>query len=372
MNHTTSIGALKRTSMVAGLLRARYNSPRFLLNMHRLRALAILCIVTIHCTYSFNWTRHLALESFFNDLLDNSTILFVFISGFLFQHVNRSFDFGKYLGVKIRNVVMPYLIAAMPAIIYALVAGDLAKKYPELGGHTAFYESGWLLINGGAHLNYALWFMPVIFLYYLLAPMFRLFVAQPRLYGLLLVLIPLSIIEHRPTYEHGHNLALALYFLPVYLLGMCVGQYRQRCDAFIEKYLNAIAVVYLAFLFGHFLLSSHHGKYTVDQLMASRENLIDWLFIQQILMSFTLYGLVKKLDRFELPWLDFLAETSFTVYFVHLYILAGLRHLTHYRVITGNVSSVLGLLLVTVVLSCVVAAAVRTTFGRYSRSILGS
>lgn len=353
-------------------LRAKYADPHFLLNVHRLRAIAILFIVTIHCTYFLDWKHHPLEQAFFNDFFDNSTILFVFISGFLFQHLGARFEHKKYLKTKILNVGLPYLVAALPAIVYALITGEAAQRFSELQGHSSLYIGGWLLMNGGAHLNYALWFMPVIFIYYLAAPLFRSFYSQPKLYWLLLLLIPFSLFAHRPTYDHGHNLILALYFLPVYLLGMLFSQYRHRMEGYLNNYLPIIAVGYAAVLFGHFFLADHHGKYTVEQLFSFRHGLFDWLFLQQILMALTLYGLVKKCDGADLRWLDFIGEISFTMYFIHLYILHVLKHLTRNYDIAGNVTSVMFLLVITVLISSAIALVNRRIFGRYSRAVLGS
>ena len=365
-------GVRGNTFLARVLLRAKYSSPRFLVNIHRLRAIAILFIVAIHCTYFLDWRTHPRQQQFLNDFFDNSTILFVFISGFLFHHLSYKFRYRNYLHSKFVNVALPYLVAAFPAILYALITGDAVSRFSELHGHSYSFVAGWLLINGGAHLNYALWFMPVIFVYYLFAPVFLIFQQRPHLYWLLCLLIPFSLLAHRPVYEHGHNLALALYFLPIYLLGMLVSQYRIVVDEMLDKYLAMVVVAYAATLFGHFFWSDHHGKYTVEQLLSFSHGIFDWCFMQQILLVFTLYGFVKKLNRINLPWFDFIGEISFSMYFIHMYILYALKHLTRTHTVSGNFSTVLLLLMVTVIISCAIAVAVRMIFGKHSRSVLGS
>lgn len=353
-------------------LRADYGSPRFLSNIHRLRAIAILFIVTIHCTYFFDWRNHLQVREFLSDFFDNSTVLFVFIAGFLFQYLNRSLLYSDYLLTKMRNVGLPYLFAAAPAIIDALVTSDAVRRFSELHGHSIFYITAWLLVYGGATLNYALWFMPIIFLYYFSAPLFHVFQKKPALYAVLVLLIPLSLFGHRPTYEHGHNLILALYFLPVYLLGMFFCQFRRRLEPLLDKNLAVIVFLYLFIFTAHFLFSEHHGKYTVEKLFAFTDGIFDWLFLQQLCMVLAFYGIAKRFKSRQLSWLDFLGEVSFTVYFVHLYVLEVLRHFSRNYTFEGGVGSVAILLLLTVLISCGVALATRVIFGRYSRSVLGS
>ncbi len=363
----------KDNSWRAGLFfRADYASPRFLIDIHRLRAVAILFIVAVHCTYFFDWRNNLVAQEFLNDFFDNSTVLFVFISGFLFQYLNRSFAYREYLLNKIRNVGLPYVFAAAPAIIYALVTGSALKQYADLHGHSTLYITAWLLVYGGATLNYALWFMPVIFLYYFAAPLFRYFQKNPAFYSVLVLLIPLSLYGHRPTYEHGHNLILALYFLPTYLLGMLFSQFRYRLAPLFAKYLPVLVFLYLFVLIGHFMFSEHHGKYTVEKLFSFRHGIFDWLFLQQLLMAFTFYGIANRLKTLQLPLLDFLGEVSFTIYFVHIYVLQALQHFSRKYVFGGDVGAMAILLLLTVVISCGIALITRVIFGRYSRSVLGS
>ena len=76
----------------------------FLPYIHNFRGIAILYIVAFHCWSSFGWGNHLLEKTVWNSLIVYGTVLFVFIAGFLFQHlngrVNRRFDFKTYLKKK--------------------------------------------------------------------------------------------------------------------------------------------------------------------------------------------------------------------------------------------------------------------------------
>ena len=143
---------------------------RFQADIHRLRGIAILLIVATHCATFFTWNQHPFALGLVQDLFDNSTLIFMFISGYLFQHNSSDFHYGRYLRAKLRNVIAPYLIAAAPGIAYVLLF-DVAKVH-ELGldRHPGVERVAYFLVYGGAHVNYALWFIPVICLYYLAAP----------------------------------------------------------------------------------------------------------------------------------------------------------------------------------------------------------
>src|ERR1035438_1198168 len=76
----------------------------FLRYIHSFRALAIIFIVAAHCIALFDWAsipwqRHLVLS-----LIPNGTVFFVFIAGFLFQHLSYKFEYRRYLKSKLQNV----------------------------------------------------------------------------------------------------------------------------------------------------------------------------------------------------------------------------------------------------------------------------
>ena len=60
----------------------------FLGYIHSFRALAILFIVGGHCIDFFNWSEgSAAIERMLRILISNGSVLFVFIAGYLFQHL---------------------------------------------------------------------------------------------------------------------------------------------------------------------------------------------------------------------------------------------------------------------------------------------
>ena len=89
------------------------------------RGLAILLIIMGH-TMQFgeanSWAHIINCE-----IICGGTALFIFISGFLFQHLSAKFEYRNYLSKKWTNVVAPYLITSIPGIILCLVC-PLAYK----------------------------------------------------------------------------------------------------------------------------------------------------------------------------------------------------------------------------------------------------
>jgi len=241
------------TSTIADRRRPRF----FLPHVHRLRAIAILCIVTVHCIGAFQWHDHPLTGALLREMFDNSSVLFLFVAGYLFQHLSRGFTYEGYLRKKASNVLLPYLIIATPGILLAvLYRADLYATHPDLRGHPLAYLVTWLYVNGGATVNPALWFVPVILLFYAAAPVFMQFEKHPRLYMLLWVLIPLSLLAHRPIYDGGHNLEFLLYFFSAYVLGMYCSHRGAQALRLMRRHLPLLVAAFVAILLGHTFLAA--------------------------------------------------------------------------------------------------------------------
>src|SRR4029453_15378019 len=114
-----------------------------------------------------------------------------------------------------------------PASLEGALSPHFYLRYPELDGASVAYRFFWFMIKGGASSNKALWFIPMITIIYLAAPIFMQFVKRPRLYVLLIALVPFSLLAHRDASPNLDTLGLTLYYLPAYLLGMWTSQYRK-------------------------------------------------------------------------------------------------------------------------------------------------
>ncbi len=338
-------------------------------DIHRLRGIAILLIVATHCVTNFSWNAHPASLEWALDLFDNSTLIFVFISGYLFQHAAEKFHYFDYLKTKFRNVLVPYVIAATPGVIYALLSDVSDASVRPL-----FLKIAFLFIYGGSQMNYALWFIPVICIYYLMSPFFHWLSRHPRAYLALILLIPASILIHRPSYNHGHNLALAVYFLPVYMLGMFCNQFDKAVTALLDHYLPLLFIAVTLFIVGHFFISDHHGNYSKASLSSLRDpsGWIDWMFIQKMLLTFLLWGILRRFNQFRFQALDLLAQVSFTVYFFHLYVLFIAVRLLNVNGMEVSFGPFVSLLMIAMVGPTLLAVALKLVLPRWSRTLVGS
>jgi probable poly-beta-1,6-N-acetyl-D-glucosamine export protein len=342
-------------------------------DIHRLRGIAILLIVATHCVTFFQWTQHPLGLAMVMDLFDNSTLIFMFISGYLFHHTSAQYQYTKYLRTKLFNVLLPYAIAATPGLIYMLVH----EPPPDVAtpNNLSFIARTLdMLLYGGSQVNYALWFIPVICIYYLASPLLMLLTRRPALYAVLLVLLPLSVLMHRPSYAHGHNILLALYFLSAYLSGMFCSQFHDRIVPMLDRNLGLLCVFTFTLVTCHLLFSSHHGKYTaISMLSLDRpDGLIDWLFVQKLLITLTLWGLIRRFASRRLAFLDHIANVSFTIYFLHIYAMYCVLWLTQRKSVEISLPAFACLLAIGVAVPSLIAWGTRKVAPQWSRSLVGS
>jgi hypothetical protein len=301
------------------LLGSRTRPANFLPHIHRLRGAAILLIVAQHSLHVFDWRGHdlqyhLLLETFFN-----ATVIFMFVAGYLFQYLAPKFTYRTYLVSKLRNVLLPYLLLVTPAIVYVLLRGGDDAGIPDLRGHGDLYRAAWFAVYPGTLVVYALWYIPVITIYYLGSPALLALDRSRYGYWLLVPLTAISIIGHRPTYGSHHNLQLALYFASSYIFGMYLSRARPWADALISRWLWLLNGAYLAVLIGRLVLEPKGGGFQVSHMFSFENGYVDWSFVQQMLLAVNLLGLLKLFNQTKLKTLDYLGEISFTIFFVHLY-----------------------------------------------------
>ena len=293
----------------------------YLPHVHNFRAIAITIIVAGHCVPAFNWENNRLLEAALLDIFANGTVLFVFIAGFLFHHLSKKYEYKDYLTKKIKNVIIPYIIVSIPAVLIAVFWEDPEALYPQLTGTSTLYQIFWFYFKGGAHINFPLWFIPMISLFYLAAPLLIKFKENPKLYYLLpLVLIPISLFAHRPDFPNLDVFHSAIYYLSAYVLGMFASQYRQETDAFVDKNIKYILGCYGFIFLLHLFLSNTHGNYSASSPFALEVGFIDWTYFQKLIICFLLLAFLRKMD-ISSKAVGYTATVSFTIFFVHAYFL---------------------------------------------------
>lgn len=336
----------------------------FLEYIHSYRSIAILFIVAGHVSSCVSWPDASLVELLLKGFLQNGTVYFVFISGYLFQHLSGKYRFGPYLACKLKSIIAPYIIMSLPAIIvftfFAQRWSVDAKFYmqPIPLQIATFYVTG-------AHLT-TYWFIPMIALYYLISPIFIWWDRGGRMYLLLPLLLGVSLCVPRGTLPMN-----CVHFFSVYVLGMFCSHYRER-------------VLTVAFRLSPLLVGLAAGCLALEMMQWQRMNGALNLVQKLSLCLLFLCWLARYLHVTAKP-LNLCATLSFGIYFVHPYAVAALNALVNHAslsqlMMSGNgnklgAASVFAVVFWTtvVILVCMAFIALaRRLLGKYSRMIVGS
>lgn len=305
-------------------------------HIHSFRAIAILLIVAGHSLDEFLWDTHPDEEALLADLVDNGTVLFVFIAGYLFEYLLPRYRYADYLAKKFTNVILPYIIISIPAMLHRFLTEDPARLYPQIQGMPVWYQVLWYYVKGGAHMNFPLWFIPMIAVYYLLAPIFQQISRHPRWFYSLILLVPLSVAIHRQESPNLNLLHACVYFLSAYIAGMWTCRYSKRIEPVLERHWLPLSAGFAAMIAIHFLVAPHHGNYESITPFSGENGPIDWMFLIKLCLCYALLGVLRRFDAVCAPKLAYLADISFAIFFVHAYFLVALSTVFRVHTVEGT------------------------------------
>ena len=195
----------------------------FLNYINAFRAVAIFFIVATHSVLVFSWDTSLVQKKILDIVIGSGTVFFLFIAGYLFQHLSSKFDTKKYYASKLQNILLPYLIISLPSIIYYVFISPRnwdANFVAQPEWLQVFYYYWW-----GLHL-YNMWFIPVIALFYLLGPILIKGDKSNILYCLLPLFIFISVLVPRSLFTTDNF----LHFFSIYVLGMLASKYKSKIN----------------------------------------------------------------------------------------------------------------------------------------------
>ncbi len=342
----------------------------FLRHIHTFRALAILFVVASHCLPQFAAPDDSALMRPFLSFISNGTVLFVFVAGYLFQHLGENFRYRTYLGKKLRNVIVPYLVVSTPLI--AMHAWRSTGPFDPTSGFVGSpaLQVLWAYLTGGGAAP--LWFIPMIAGYYLLAPLFHVVDRSRHGYWVLVPLVLLSLLVHRPSSVHDSGHA-GLYFLFPYVFGMFCSHHRARVDAALERHLWPLLGLTLLVLAYNAWWSPTPGAVSSQSPFSIENGLIDISLVLKTLMCLLALHLLQRWDHLLFGPLERVASLSVGIYFIHSYVLLGQGTLMHEAGATlqGTAWTVALATVLVTALSMVLIMMVQQVAGRRSRLLVG-
>lgn len=352
---------------------------RFLPYIHNLRGLAIMFVVGVHAGgYDADWVSHPKVRHFLHTFFDpsegNGTVLFLFIGGFLFQHLTHNqFNYKKYLEQKFLNIILPYILISIPLIIIRLNTNFESLSLPE-GFHEkpVVYQFFYHLITG-THMP-PFWFISAIVLFYLSSPLLHA-MDNRNFYRYIFPLVLLScFFTYRP--EHNANPILAyLHFIPIYIMGMWASYNKERILKLEWKLIIPLTVAYIGLT-----IMDLTGNLTLSREMSFEYVVNNGVFIfnvymfKAVVLCFLLLMIFYLLRDKEMPLLEILGHYSFGVFFVHYILISVSRKIleaTNLHV-DFSITTYLIYFIFVLMTSIVTVYFVKKLTGRYSRYLIGS
>lgn len=279
-------------------------------NVHNFRAFAILGVVGAHSLQNFSWESGSLLFICLDTLFNQSTIWFAFIAGYLFQALSGRYQTGSYYRKKIVNVLTPYVLCSIPALVVAIFF--IPQEMPAGFGDYGAFKQALLFLVTGKHLA-PYWYIPMITVIFVLAPLLIFTDRHPRLYWALLLLIPLSgylgrdgLLIHTALPPYFSQLSKAVYLLSPYLFGMLCSRYHETLLATVSRHWVLLLIASIS-LFGLEVTYYHETTYLMFAFKMVSAPLILWSLRREF------GGFQSSLDR--------IASWSFGIFFIHGYVL---------------------------------------------------
>lgn len=330
----------------------------FLSHIHNFRAYAILGIVGAHSLHAFQWNDSPFVFEFFDTIFNQSSVLFFFIAGFMFQYLGDRFEKWAYWKKKFKNVIVPYLLLSIPSIYYYTTIGLQDNVWSGFYDYPLYKQAFYFLITG-KHLA-PFWFVPTIALFYMAAPLLIRADRDRRIYFLLPMFMMISFFIGRDG-QYG-PINKAAYLFSVYLFGMFSSVYHDKILEFVKKYQWVLLGCILILIAGNLVVD---GKERYFQ------------YALKVAMCPMLLFYFDRAESLVKGRLDYLAHISFGIFFIHAYVLPVIKLI--YLNLTGRTdfpegNVVFYLMLVTfVTLSCMLIIWLcQKVTGKYSRMLLGS
>ena len=352
---------------------------QYLSYIHFLRGVAILYVISVHARgFESYWMSNPEIYSFLDSFSDpsegNGTTLFLFIGGFLFQHLTKNnFVFTKYLTQKFKNLILPYLIISIPLIWVRITTDFETPALPEgFSDWSVLHQAGHFLLTG-AHLP-PFWFISTIILFYFTAPVLHA-IDNRKFYTYVFPFILLAcLFTYRP--DHNANPLLSyLHFIPVYMLGMCASFYKNKILSDDRKVLYALLVVYLGLCVAElagWITTSRNISF--EDVLTGETFAFNVYLLKALVLCFLWLTFFYQLREKHFSFLELLGSYSFGLFFVHYFFISISRMIFELYGIPFDFSLITYLIYFLIVLMASVLAVyfVKRITGRYSRYLIGS
>jgi surface polysaccharide O-acyltransferase-like enzyme len=353
-------------------------NSEFLGYLHSFRGLAILKIVLGHAVsaafigaytmFDVSNTTLMISEIFYHD----STLYFAIISGILFSKVLKQKGYSNFYNSKLKNILLPYLFFTVVLTIIKIKFSEMSNF--QEGFHFVISKVWMNFIFGKA--NFVLWYIPVLIVLYLVTPVLEFLQKRNKLTRVIFILImilPLFISRVQNLTDYNLSIESMIYFMGAYSIGMYLGDDLNKRLIIINSYKGVF--ILMALISTAILFYFYKNEIDIIGTISLRETAY---YIQKICFAFIIILMFKKYEKSQPKWLNTIAKDSFSIYFIHGYLLyalsplfmfvIGAKHIEPFNVIFGAI-----ILFVVVICICVTIVMIsKKIFGTYSRMIVGA
>ncbi len=348
-------------------------SQKFFNSINYFRGIAIIIIVMAHSYGVAHWTVYnnpTTLEKFFYSLNLNGSVFFVFISGFLYNHIfYAKFDYQKFMLKKAKYVLLPYLVCSAIPIWQTVFLHDGGQFLPDGLRERPFLSILWFIGTGRA--VYAYWYIPMIMLLFAISPAINSLIRSKHLLTVFFCLLPLSMIVHRPV-NNMNPLHSLVYFLPVYLLGIYTSIHQPKIYNYLKSHRRKIIILLIALGLGviQVWIFNKSGNFNKSFFSVT---VPDINLLQKILLSFLFLSVLDHYEDADIKSMKKTAETSFAIYFIHPFLINPLIRLTKNLnwEFQGNLLTLLIATLAMVTISMAIAQIFKIILKKNSRYVIG-
>ena len=275
------------------------------------RAIAILLIVAGHTYTQAGIRLDTTFDYTLSNLIKGATALFVFISGFLFNHVYMAhYRYTNFLRERAQKILIPYCILTILAILADLIFSSSAAGR---------ISAGMLFRDFALGATFqAYWYIPFIILMYALAPLHRLFTSlrTPLQVAIMIALAVLAGFVQRPI-SNDNAFQSVVFYLPIYLSGIFLSLNFGQFLPILRR--HGYLLLLVAILLATIQAINGQGGNLHKQFFAFQG--FEMMGIQKVTFSLGLIGIFSLLSNSPGRIVTVVANTSFAIFFLHPFVL---------------------------------------------------
>lgn len=332
----------------------------FRYSLDNFRGLAIIFVMFSH-VFSFRELGKIA--DYYYYFLVDATSWFVFISGYLFYYLEeRKFNYKDYLVKKFKYVILPYLIIAIPIILCWIYLSQHI-----LYGLSAWKYMLWSLIVGGVIVP-PLWFIPMIFIFFLLTPLSRKLAKTNYIYWVTALALIFGMFSSRPIHNMNPFLSF-MHFMGAYFFGIVVAKNAKLIDEirFSTKTKIIFVSLFLFLIFG-FLFPGVDSM--TDGFFDGLWHL-NYIIVGKFFLLIAIFFIFERYFQKENKIFGYFAKISFGLFFIHGIMCAVFRRITRDVIFSNAYSKLFTEICVVVIASIVIVYILKKILKKWSRYVIG-